>query len=156
MIVAAGDDLGEDGSWLRSFFTCRYDGGPLPDLPWGDAEFDCVLVSGDHDRARGLADSFSDEIVKHSVDYVQTTGPYAELIHDFVDEAAVVRGLQHAVGDGSPMTTWHEDARSLEKIVDVAKSCFGGADQVLCMVVGSAADHEQFTTILRDRLSATE
>ena len=148
-----GNQVSEDGSQLRSYFTCLYDGGALPALPWGDALFDCVLVSADHDKARRLADSFSDEIVKHAVDYVQTTGAHAELIHDYVDEASVAASIQGAVGDGDPMTTWHEDALSLVEIASVAELCFGGADRVLCVVVGSPQDHEAFIKLLRDHLA---
>ena len=153
MIQFVGDELGEDGSKLRSYFCCLYRGGDLPSLPWGDQMFDCVLVSIDSDAARRLANSFSDAIVRRAVDYVQTTGVHAELLHDFVDEASVDAGVQHAVGDGHPMTTWHEDALSLDEMCEVAALCFGGADQVLCVVVGTEHDQQAFVDRLRDRLA---
>lgn len=101
MIEFIAKDLGEDGTELRTYFACRYQGGSLPPLPWRDALFDCVLVSANHDESHRLAQSFSAEIVRHSVDWVQTTGPHAEFIHDCVDWASVAAGVQEAVGDGS-------------------------------------------------------
>lgn len=153
MIQFVGDHLGEDGSKLRSYFCCLYRGGDLPSLPWGDERFDCVLVSADSDEARRLAVSFSEVIVRHAVDYVQTTGVHAELLHDFVDEASVGDGVQNAVGDGHPMTTWHEDALSLDAMCEVAALCFGSAVQVLCIVVGTGQDQRAFAERLRVRLA---
>ena len=106
----------------------------------------------DPDRSRQLADVFSDEIVTHAVDYVQTTGVHAELLHDYVDEAAVAAGLQAQVGDGKPMTSWHEDAISLSQISEVAAHCFGAADQVLCLVVGDDSDLVGFADALRNQI----
>jgi hypothetical protein len=154
MIKFVANQIGEDGTPLRAYFSGLYQGGALPALPWGSEQFDCILVWIDHGDARGFADSFSTEIVKCSVDYVQTTGVHAELIHDYIDEAAVLAGIQGAVGDGFPMTTWHEDALTLDEIAEVAGICFGGADYVLCLVVGSPDDHNQFNNLLRKRLSA--
>ena len=153
MIQFVGDELGEDGSKLRSYYCCIYRGGDLPSLPWGDELFDCVLVAIDSDAARRFADSFAKAIITQAVDYVQTTGVHAELLHDLVDEASVMAGVQDVVGDGHPMTTWHEDALSLDEMCEVARLCFGGADQVLCVVVGTEHDQQAFANRLRDRLA---
>lgn len=156
MVAFVAKQFGEDGTELRSFYACRYDGGALPTLPWGSAEFDCVLVCLDPDRSRQLAGSFSVEIVTHAIDYVQTTSVHAEWLHDRVDEAAVAAGLQEQVGDGMPMTAWHEDAVTLPQIIEVAIDCLGSADQVLCLVVGRDSDVAEFAAELRRRLEERE
>ena len=153
MITFIGKQRDEDGCELRSYFTCLYSGGVLPSLPWGDELFDCVLVSADHDSARRLADAFSDEIVRHAVDTMQSTGPHGELIHDHIDEAHVEAQIQGAAVVGCPMTTWHDDALSLAEIAEVAELCLGGADRVLCVVAGSEQEQRAFIDLLRDRLA---
>jgi hypothetical protein len=107
-----GHQLAEDGSELRSFFAAMFDGSPIAPLPWGDAEFDCILVCADPARAILVAESFASSIVRCRVDWVQVTGPDSERIHDLVDEPSVRAGVQAAVGDGRPMTSWHEEAES--------------------------------------------
>jgi hypothetical protein len=141
---------------LRSYFVCRYGGDQLPSLPWGHALFDCVLVCADPDESQRLAAAFSAEIVRCAVDWVQTTGVHAEFIHDCVDWASVAAGVQDAVGDGHPMTAWHEDAISFHEMCDLAAICFGGADSVLCVVIGSDDDRDKFARLLRHRLAHRE
>jgi hypothetical protein len=97
MITFVGDQYGEDGSALQSYFCCRYAGEGLPSRPWGDG---------------GLS-----------------------------------------VGDGNPMTSWHEDALSIAQIAEVADDCLGCEDRVLCVVVGSTQDQETFVELLRARLA---
>lgn len=153
MIEFVGDEFGEDGSRLRSFFACTYHGHALPPLPWGEQQFDCVLVVADDAEMRRLVGSFAEEIVRHAVDYVQTTGAHAELLHDSIDAASVGAGVQDVVGDGRPMTAWHDDARSLAEMCEVAALCFGSADAVLCVIVGSEQDRHAFVALLRARLT---
>ncbi|MGE0145639.1 MAG: hypothetical protein AB7T19_20305 [Planctomycetota bacterium] len=138
---------------LRTFWCCRYAGGELPSLPWADAVFDCIVIAGEEASAQHHGAPFADVIVRRRVDYVQTTGPRAEWLHDLIDEASVRNGRQDAVGDGSPMTTWHDDALSFPQICEVAECCFGSADDVLCVVLGSEEDRRCFTDLLRERLS---
>ena len=144
------------GAGCGTFYVCQYEGGALPELPWGSADFDRVLVATDDAKSRFLGGEFSDEIVKHAVDYMQTTGVHAEWLHDLVDEAHGAAQIAGAARVGAPMTTWHEDARSLDEIVEVAEHCLGGADQVLCVIVGSPDDQKHFSRLLQGRLSATD
>lgn len=145
------DRAGGEG---RSFHVCDYDGVRLPALPWGNDPFDCVLfVAANATAAARLGPLFAAEIVRHAVDYVQTAGPGAEAIHDLIDQASVQAGVQAAIGDGRPMTTWHEDANTPAAGAEVAALCFGGADHVLCVVIGSQQDRLAFAAALRLRLA---
>ncbi len=153
MVRFLANELGEDGEPLRGFYVSLFDGSSFPSLPWGDEVFDCVVVSTGQ-VPRGTAAVLSDLLVKQNLDWVQTTGPDAELLHDMVDEAAVGDGRQPEVGHGDPMTSWHTDACSVEQIAEVTSYCFGAADQVLCLVVGSARDLEAFSDSLAGRLSS--
>jgi len=151
LVQLIGTQMGEGGEPLRNFYVGQFDGSPFPILPWGNAPFDCILVAP-HAPSRELAESFSSQIIKQSVDWVQTTGPNAEFIHDLIDETAVGDGLQPEVGSGNPMTSWHDDATSPEEIAEVAALCFGAADFVLCLVVGNESDVAQFSSALRARI----
>jgi hypothetical protein len=61
-------------------------------------------------------------------------------LHDAIDRASVAAGRQRAVGDGSPMTSWHEEEQSAEEMAEVAALCFGGHERVLVLVVGDERD----------------
>ena len=156
MFEFVADKFGEDGSRLRSFYCVAYEGGELPPLPWGDERFDCVLVVADPDRVQTLGGAFAEAIVRCNVDYVQTTGEHAEFVHDRIDWASVAAGVQDAVGDGHPMTSWHEDARTLDAMGEVAALCLGGHDWVLCAFVGRDVDRRTFVEGLRRRLASGE
>jgi hypothetical protein len=151
-----GHEYAEDGSELRSFFAAVFDGPAISPLPWGDVQFDCVLVCADPPRALRLAEAFASAIVTCTVDWVQVTGPDAEYIHDLVDQASVRAGVQSEVGDGRPMTSWHEDARSPTAQAEVAHHCHGASDYVLCLVVGSDSEYRAFTEALSRSLTPTK
>jgi hypothetical protein len=149
-----GHELAEDGSELRSFFAAIFDAPPIAPLPWGNAEFDCILVCADPAKATLLAESFATAIVRCAVDWVQVTGPGSERIHDLVDEASVRAGVQAAVGDGHPMTSWHEEAVSPSAHAEVARHCHGASDYVLCLVAGSESHYSEFIEALSRSLVA--
>ena len=153
MVTFVAQERGEDGKPLRNYYAGLFDGSPIGPFPWADALFDCVLISANHQKSRQLASGFANQIVGCNVDWVQTTGPDAEAIHDLVDEAAMRAGRQQSVGDGSPMTSWHEEAVTLERMAEVAHYCQGGSDYVLCAVVGDDSELRRFLDCLRQRLS---
>jgi hypothetical protein len=146
-----GHALGEDGSALREFFACRCE-QVLPDLlPWRDASFDLFLA-----LFACTPSSYPDiaaRAAKYNVDWVQIAGRDAELVHDLVDQASVNQGRQKQIGEGKPMTSWHEEAITPEQMAEVACSCFGTADRVLCVVIGSEADERSFAGHLKRLLA---
>jgi hypothetical protein len=128
------DDVG------RRYFAALYSPGCLSELPWGSEPFDCVVFLCDADGAKRLTGALCAELARSRVDWVQVAGRAAEELHDAIDRASVAAGRQKKVGDGSPMTSWHEEAESLAAMAEVARLCLGGQDSVLVLVVGREAD----------------
>ncbi len=128
------DDVG------RRYFAALYRPGCLSELPWGGEPFDCVVFLCDPARAQALAGSLSSDLARSRVDWVQVAGRGAEGLHDAIDRASVTVGRQRVVGDGSPMTSWHEEAQNPDAMAEVARLCFGGQDRVVVLVVGRPAD----------------
>ncbi len=81
-----------------------------------------------------LSQDLGTELARANVDWVQVAGNGAEALHDAIDCASG----RH--GDGSPMTSWHNEARSVEEMAEVASLCFGGRERVLVLVVGQARE----------------
>jgi hypothetical protein len=135
----------------RRYFAALYRPGCISELPWGSDPFDCVVFLSDLDEAQRFAGTLSSELARSRVDWVQVAGRGAEELHDAIDRASVAAGRQRAVGYGSPMTSWHEEAESLGEMAEVARLCFGGQDQVLVLVVGRDADLSASVEALQGR-----
>ncbi len=142
------DDVG------RCYFAALYRSGCLAALPWGGQPFDCVVFLCDHAQAQVARVELSCELARTNVDWVQVAGSGAEELHDTVDRASVTVGRQRAVGDGSPMTSWHEDARAVDEMADVAALCFGVHERVLVLVVGQEKDLLASVSAVRSRLTS--
>jgi hypothetical protein len=148
MLTEVGhDDVG------RHYTVALYHAGCLEALPWGDEPFDCVVFLCDPDRVQAVRTTLSIEMARAKVDWVQVAGNGAKELHDAIDAASVAVGRQQAVGDGSPMTSWHEEALAVEEMADVASLCFGGHERVLVLVVGGAADLGTSVAAVKDCLT---
>jgi len=135
MVTAVGeDDVG------RQYYAALYRPGCLAVLPWGNAQFDCVIFLCDPIQAGDACEELSRELARANVDWIQAAGPGAEELHDAVDRTSVAVSRQRAVGDGSPMTSWHEEMVDPEQMAEVAALCFGGREHVLVLVVGRESD----------------
>jgi hypothetical protein len=132
-------EIGQD-TVGRRFFAVLYRPDCLAELPWGNEPFDCVVFLCKQSPAHSLTESLSSDLVRSRADWVQVAGRGAEELHDAIDRASVAAGRQNAVGDGSPMTSWHDEARSPEEMAEVTSLCFGGQDRVLVLVVGQDAE----------------
>jgi hypothetical protein len=119
-------------------------------LPWGLDPFDCVVF-----LCEKLPDSASiaAELAGTAADWIQVAGVGAEALHDAIDRASVAIGRQRAVGDGSPMTSWHEEDTTPAQMAQVALLCFGGEDRVAIVVVGNAQAFEASVHALQDGLT---
>jgi len=134
----------------RLYSAALYYPGCVAALPWGDEPFDCVIFLCDTGQAEAVREDLSREIARANVDWVQVAGIGSEELHDAVDRASVAVGRQKAVGDGSPMTSWHDEASSIEQMAKVAASCFGGEDRVLVLVVGREQDLAASAAAVKD------
>lgn len=135
----------------RRYFSTLYWPGCIAALPWGDARFDCAVLLFNPDRAKLQTAELSAELVRANLDWVQVAGNGSEDVHDAIDAASVACGRQAAVGDGSLMTSWHEDALSVEQMADVVSSSCG-EDWVLVLVVGNEADLHTAVAAVRHRV----
>jgi hypothetical protein len=137
----------------RWYSGALYRPGCFATLPWGDQPFDCVVFLCDPGQAKTVREELSHELARANVDWVQVAGSGAEELHDAIDRAGVAVGRQRAVGDGSPMTSWHEEALTPEDMAEVAALCFGGEEQVLVLVVGRESDLAASAAAVKDRLA---
>jgi hypothetical protein len=93
------------------------------------------------------------DLVVCDTDWVETFGPGSEHLHDLVDRASVLVGRQSAVGDGSPMTAWHEDLVDCADIVAyVIQGGHGHCDVKLVLIVGSEEQVKDFIAEVRRQL----
>ncbi len=139
--------LGEDGV-ERHFYSAHLDNKAITVLPWGNDLFDCVVFICNLACLNVVADRLAETVVNANTDYVHVVGPRAEWFHDLVDATSVRIGRQAHVGDGSPMTTWDEEASSLHEMARSASALHGGHDYVFIWVVGSSQDFNKASEVL--------
>ncbi len=127
---------------------------PRPDeLPWGSEECDAFVAILDPQLLTGqLATDLSLRIVGLTVDWVETMGEKAESLHDSIDNASVLIGRQKRVGDGIPMTAWHQDLSHVDQMRDyLVLGGHGGTENKLVVVIGP----EGSAALLAERLRIT-
>jgi len=149
-----GFQLAEDGTRLREYFAKWCEESLPAKLPWGAGEFDLFLAVG-HQLARAQCESFASQVVSYNVDWVQIAGCDSQLVHDLVDQAAVASGRQAQVGEGSPMTSWHDDALDPEAMAETAYNCLGSTSRVLCLFIGDLPDASKFVDRLKQLIRQT-
>lgn len=116
--------------------------GSIPDrdkIPWETEECDVFVVTLDGKLLpNNLADEIAIEIVSLPVDWVETFGPRCEYLHDRIDAASVLIGRQEKVGDGSPMTAWHNHLSDIEEIVSYLRTGGQGSAGIkIVLVIGA-------------------
>ena len=133
-------------------YAVRFSPGCLEAAPWGAEKFECTIFACDPREVREQGHEIAAAVVDANTDWINTTGPEAERLHDLIDAAAVERGRQAAVGDGSPMTAWHEEALGLDQMAELACLSMGGQDYVVALVVGDESDFADSVAALRSCL----
>jgi hypothetical protein len=122
--------IGQDDA-DTTYFAVKYELGCLSGMPWGDEKFDCLIFKHDNDDLMRQA---IDELLTKNCDWVHTAGKDSEYWHDYIDQRSVDLGRQADVGDGNPMTAWHEEMTNPEKWESTIN--FGGSDYFLIVLVG--------------------
>jgi hypothetical protein len=113
---------------------------PSPEkLPWRKRECDAfVAILAPELLTDELAVEVSASLVRLCTDWVETMGGRSEYLHDMVDIASVEAAMQAHVGDGNPMTAWHDDMRDVQAMSEYLRSGgLGATDNKLVVVVGS-------------------
>jgi len=136
--------IGQDDADV-TYFAVEYENGCLSTLPWGVEQFDCLILKNDNDEKMNQA---IDELLAKNCDWVHTAGKESEYWHDYIDQRSVDLGRQAAIGDGNPMTAWHEEMTGPEKWTPII-NC-GGSDYFLIVLVGFT-DIEKVLALLKTR-----
>jgi len=122
----------------RNLHLAQMQEGCLAYLPW--EVFDCVVLNCQGVLSRVDVEILAKEVTQAETDWVQTVGPQAEILHDAIDAMSVRIGRQVAVGDGNPMTSWHERVATPDQMIRmVLGGTFGGSDNVVVIVLGDEA-----------------
>ena len=117
-------------------YVCPFDVEHLRSLPWGDEPFDVFLVALGDAETDEVARRAIAELVKLNNDWIETFGVAAERLHDEIDEASVAHGRQTTVGDGRPMTAWHDDLTSDSAVIDyIRRGGHGSCDYKLVAIL---------------------
>jgi len=101
-----------------------------------------------------LAPMIAEDLVRLPTDWIDIMGTGSEWLHDVIDRAAVAIGRQDRVGDGIPMTAWHDDLRDMAAMIDFLRlGGLGGTDHKLVVVVGDAPSTVGFADGLSSSLA---
>jgi hypothetical protein len=147
------DFIGHDASG-GAVFAARFHPGCLDVLPWSSGEFECIVLQLEPQLRQESVLAVAREVALANTEWVHTTGSVAEVLHDAIDEISVSIGGQAAVGDGVPMTAWHDDVITVEQMICFATSVrFGGAENVLVLLVGDPAAYCQVMLALRKQVA---
>jgi hypothetical protein len=108
------------------------------EIRWTIQECDVFVITLDGTLLSDeIISKIAAEIVKLPVDWVETFGPRCEYLHDRIDAASVSMGRQERVGDGCPMTAWHDDLSDIEDIVSyILTGGQGSAETKIVVVIG--------------------
>jgi len=128
--MATFSKIGKDGAGT-AYFAVKYEPGCLNALPWGHEKFDCLIFKQGNDD---LMKHATDELLTKNCDWIHTAGEDPRYWHDYIDQRSVNLGRQAAVGDGNPMTAWHDDMVNPEKWESTIN--FGGSNYFLILLVG--------------------
>jgi hypothetical protein len=148
------------GIELRSkdthYYICDHsEESHLAELPWGEKQFDAfIVILRESAVSSDLIHIVIAELVMRNTDWIETVGPKSEWLHDEIEKASVRLGRQKQVGDGSPMTAWHNDIKKLSDMVEyVGNGGHGGNDYKAVIVIGNPIDFTMFVEELKENIS---
>jgi hypothetical protein len=139
----------------QKVYFIHFQTGCLTLVPWGDEQYDCFVLNLSPLLHAGDIHRLALEIARGRNDWVQVLGAHCEAIHDAIDRASVEVGRQAAVGDGSPMTSWHTDKVTLQEMVDfVLRSSLGASDYLVVLLLGPDQEYSEALTLLRSQIGS--
>lgn len=102
--------------------------------------FDCFLINRKNDFD-GNKSRLIELLAARTTDWIEVFGFNAETIHDAIDVASVRSMRQDAIGDGDPMTAWHDEITDDSDIASyVLTGGYGYCENKLLVVVGTNSD----------------
>jgi hypothetical protein len=137
------------------FYLAAFESGHLGPFPWGDRRFDIFVAVLDPIVRIEQMRPVLERLVALNNDWIETLGPEAEALHDEIDQASVAVGRQNAIGDGSPMTAWHEESMGHDEMIEyISGGGHGGSEYKLVLLVGSQDSCTRFAGRMRQRMLA--
>ena len=135
-------------------YLCRYKPQCLKTPPWKDALFDCFVLVPSEKLTDEECRKLAFEIADTNTDWVHTLGESSEKLHDAIDLMAIEIGRQVMVGEGIPMTSWHEELTSLPDMATfVSEGGLGhNCDYQLVILVGTEQEYLKFKELLLQSL----
>ena len=123
-------------------------------LPWGDQTCDAFIAILEPEL---LTDRFAQELslglVGLQTDWIEAMGGKSEFLHDCIDGASVQVGRQMRVGEGNPMTAWHDEFSDIESMINYIRiGGQGASDFKLILLIGSERSQSVFRNRLRQVL----
>jgi hypothetical protein len=97
-------------------FVAKYRPSCLIDVPWSNSPFDCFLITGDNGNSRCHFQQVAIDVVSSCCVWVEVCGFASQELHDAIDQSSVSVGRQQRIGDGSPMTAWHDELTDLDSV----------------------------------------
>jgi hypothetical protein len=126
--------------------------GDLPEAVLAPERFDFFVIDLGSQSQSDMIREVANKIARNATGWVETFGANAETLHDAVDRASVDMGRQQRVGDGVPMTAWHEDLESVDDIVDyILLGGHGSRIAKAVIVIGAKDDAIRIATAIRER-----
>ena len=122
------------------YFVMRISSSAVQDVESFEHGFDCFIVNR-YGEATALEECLGRQIASRVETWVEVLGTNAEAIHDNIDSASVHIGRQAQVGDGEPMTAWHDDIFTDRDIAHyIMTGGLGAARSRLVVINGSEDD----------------
>jgi hypothetical protein len=134
-----------------TLYAVRFQPGCLETRCWGNELFDCFVLNCLPEDNAAQIEAIAKEVAKTRTEWVHALGGAASALHDAVDKMSVSLGRQAEVGDGIPMTSWHEDLRTIDAMAGFVVS--GGlgrnCDYAVAIVVGSEIEYQTVLDAIR-------
>lgn len=113
-------------------------------------EFDCFLINRQTD-APSYQSELIEAIARCTTGWVEVFGIDAEKLHDAIDLSSVFLKRQLRIGDGNPMTAWHDDMTGDSEIASyVLSGGQGTASAKIVIVLGSNVAERSLLDQLRE------
>ena len=122
-----------------------------------DECIDCFVLLCGAVLDTNMTNVIARELAAANNDWVHVLGIDSQPLHNAIDRFSVELGRQRAVGDGVPMTSWHDDLTTVDEMAAfIACGGLGAAPVLIAVVVGEEAHFLTALDALERQLSAEQ
>jgi hypothetical protein len=109
--------------------------------------YDCFVLNRRNTLPKDVAMAIATKLAEPRFEWCEVFGFGAELLHDAVDDVAVVTGRQTEIGAGNPMTTWDAETTELRELLSyILTGGQGTCDWKLVLVIGTEDQVQEIIT----------